>query len=456
MNFKRKNTKGQALPITLIAIAITIAFVFSNINRIHMLTEKIRVQKQADAFALKIGTEYARSLNALSGLNQGIDHMITQYQIYAGVAVAATIVAIYTGFAAKAIIREFAKGIYRISKGLYEVGEAFDQDITQIQEQTLVNLCNEIKKENLLQKIHFLKKHYRVSSSLFDDPFSQKSVTILTEIFKGTRHNFVQVYPNVCDDQIQETLNPYVRVSDYSAAQTCQKLTFHNRQELQMFNGSQMDAYTFTTAKGVYQFDPEDDTTAKPMIQTRYMEFPNSSYGLETSVPEYIQLDREANASKEKPRLFRFGFVSGEVEVCTDTKKILTMIRNSFRTFPIPKKIRLKDFHKKSDFMVQYAIPYRSIKPFQKSTDLFSLHGSLIEEKISDVLAQANLDLDELKSIRDTIQNLFQNLETIDVYSQVSIKGSHDLQSMDHTAQLRSISPEMLHKTRGSDQYASK
>lgn len=64
---------GQIFPFCLLLLTILLAFIISNFEIGFLNLRKIQQQKKLDGIAMSYATDYARGLNALAGLNEGLE-----------------------------------------------------------------------------------------------------------------------------------------------------------------------------------------------------------------------------------------------------------------------------------------------------------------------------------------------------------------------------------------------
>lgn len=87
--------KGQALIFMLIVLPAILLFMASKIKLLDLGSQKITIQKEADAYALDLATQQARALNAIAAYNQGIAAAQKQAFLYASAMVATSACGIF-------------------------------------------------------------------------------------------------------------------------------------------------------------------------------------------------------------------------------------------------------------------------------------------------------------------------------------------------------------------------
>lgn len=445
MRLFRKNVSGQSLPLTLLVFAIVTALVFSNIDRMHMMVQKIKVQKQADAIALTTATELARSYNALAMGNQGIEQLATQIMIFMGTALSSLILSvIFSRTLAIKIALSAASATDRFLTNIGKIADAMDKQIHTLHQQSYVNLCHEITKNNIAQLISFAR-------IFIPEAFQNISLTDihpreyleLAKVVSMLKEPFVRIYPNVCDAQSSSEPD-ILRVDAADGHKQCETSEVQSIETLTALQRNSFTQDSIVRGEGVYQFDPLSETDSAPLVQTTKLFFEGKTPS-ETILPTSIYLDNEGKKVSSGAKTFRFRFVSGSVRTCIDADDVLANIKHGLSPKKLPPKVRGgRSFEQSSTFMIHVAVPYFSLKPFRKSQELLTppqaRTGISTLDDVRSVFESQVQWINDLNELR----LMLSQTQKIEVYSQFTIKGDP---SFDHP----NFHPALMSPTLASD-----
>lgn len=431
---RNKTNKGQTLPLMMITLAVTLALIYANIDRIHWMTQKIRAQKEADAIAMVVGTEIARSYNAMAGLNQGIESMASQMVMFTAGLVAASIGAVFTLNPVLAKIAAAGlQGFLRMSKNFTKIGKEIEIDMNKLTSRVYTNVCHEMDRYKLWVLVEWIRQNHSDMRDLSLDDLSPREASRWIREINGLRKPLARIYPDICDAE-QPVRPPLERIpAKEKNVVHCETHTLTSKSDWMLLQQTKLYRKSLSKGQGRFVFSPEDATDPKPLVFETYRSFDQNIPGQTEPFDTVLMLDAQAQAPEAGGPTYRFVFDSGEVETCFNAHDMLNEYKHRFNVADLPDLIQgTNDFKEKSTFLIKLSLPVRSKKPFVKSSDLLQTPDTRL-------IHQVGLDevLGHIETILDTLED---GPDRIEVFSQVTVDGKRDFSQMEFVPKLMEAS----------------